>query len=33
VVLGGLTILSALVFRDLRPGDGERISQHAIHVG
>jgi MFS family permease len=33
VALGGLTILSALVFRDLRPGDGERVSQHAIHVG
>lgn len=26
--LGGLTILSTLVFRILRPGDGESVSQH-----
>ncbi len=33
VALGGLTILSALVFRDLRAGDGERVSHHTLHVG
>jgi hypothetical protein len=33
VALGGLTILSALVFRELRPGDGASVSQHTIHLG
>jgi hypothetical protein len=28
LVLGGLTILSALVFRELRANDGSAISQH-----
>jgi hypothetical protein len=27
-VLGGLTILSTVVFRELRSGDGETVSQH-----
>jgi EmrB/QacA subfamily drug resistance transporter len=30
VGLGGLTILSALVFRELRPGDGASVSQFAL---
>jgi hypothetical protein len=33
VALGGLTILSALVFRALKPDDGASVSQHAMHVG
>lgn len=33
VALGGLTILSALVFRELRPGDGAGVSRHTIHAG
>lgn len=31
VALGGLTILSALVFRELRPDDGAGVSHHPIH--
>jgi EmrB/QacA subfamily drug resistance transporter len=33
-VMGGLTILSTIVFRGLRPGDGARVSQHKVlHPG
>jgi MFS family permease len=32
MALGGLTILSALVFRELRLGDGASVSQYAIHA-
>jgi MFS family permease len=32
VALGGLTILSAFVFRELRPSDGASVSQHAVHA-
>lgn len=31
VALGGLTILSAFVFRELRPDDGAGVSRHPIH--
>jgi EmrB/QacA subfamily drug resistance transporter len=30
LALGALTILSALIFRELRPNDGGRVSRHAI---
>ena len=30
LVLGGLTVLSALVFRELKPGDGDNVAQHRI---
>jgi EmrB/QacA subfamily drug resistance transporter len=30
LVLGGLTILSAAVFRSLRPGDGDNVSRHGV---
>lgn len=35
VCLGGLTIVSTLVFSDLKPGDGDSVSQHKTveHVG
>jgi EmrB/QacA subfamily drug resistance transporter len=33
LVLGGLTVLSALVFRELKPEDGEAVSQHNQGVG
>jgi EmrB/QacA subfamily drug resistance transporter len=33
VALGGLTLVSALVFRELRPDDGAIVSQYAIHAG
>jgi EmrB/QacA subfamily drug resistance transporter len=33
VAVGGLTLVSALVFRELRPGDGASVSQYAIHAG
>jgi hypothetical protein len=33
VALGGLTILSALVFRELKPSDGTSVSQYALHTG
>jgi MFS family permease len=34
LVLGGLTILSTVVFRVLRSGDGDKISQHKVlHPG
>jgi len=32
VALGGLTIFSAFVFRELRPSDGASVSQHAAHA-
>ncbi len=32
VTLGGLTILSALVFRELRHDDGESVSHHKTSV-
>jgi EmrB/QacA subfamily drug resistance transporter len=32
LALGGLTILSALVFRELRPGDGASVSQSIVHA-
>ncbi len=28
LVLGATTVLSALVFRELKPGDGDNVSQH-----
>ena len=28
LVLGAMTVLSALVFRELKPGDGDNVSQH-----
>ena len=32
--LGGLTVLSTLVFRGLRPGDGDNVSRHKVlHAG
>ncbi|HEY1533822.1 MAG TPA: DHA2 family efflux MFS transporter permease subunit [Polyangiaceae bacterium] len=30
LALGGLTILSAAVFRSLRPGDGDNVSRHGV---
>ena len=34
VSLGGLTVLSAIVFRTLRSGDGDNVSQHKVlHTG
>jgi EmrB/QacA subfamily drug resistance transporter len=33
LVLGGLTVLSALVFRGLRPEDGANVSRHAMAAG
>jgi EmrB/QacA subfamily drug resistance transporter len=33
LALGGLTVLSALVFRGLQPGDGANVSRHTIHAG
>ena len=30
LALGGLTILSALVFRELRNDDGDAVSQHHV---
>jgi len=32
VALGGLTILSAFVFRELRPDDGASVSQQVVHA-
>jgi MFS family permease len=29
LVLGAMTVLSAVVFRELKPGDGDNVSQHA----
>jgi hypothetical protein len=31
VALGGVTILSAFVFRELRADDGAGVSHHPIH--
>ena len=28
LVLGAMTVLSAAVFRELKPGDGDNVSQH-----
>ena len=28
LVLGGLTVLSTIVFRELKPNDGDNVSQH-----
>jgi hypothetical protein len=35
LVLGGLTVLSAIVFRELKNDDGDTVSQHNVvqHVG
>jgi EmrB/QacA subfamily drug resistance transporter len=33
LVLGAMTVLSALVFRELKPGDGDNVSQHGEGVG
>jgi EmrB/QacA subfamily drug resistance transporter len=33
LALGGLTILSALVFRELKPSDGTSVSQYTLHTG
>jgi hypothetical protein len=35
IVLGGLTVLSTIVFRKLTSADGESVSQHKIlqHAG
>ncbi len=35
LVLGGLTVLSAVVFRELKSNDGDAVSQHAVvqHAG
>ena len=30
LVLGGLTVLSALIFAELRASDGEAVSQHKL---
>lgn len=32
LALGGLTIFSAFVFRELRPGDGASVSRHPVHA-
>ena len=33
MALGGVTVLSAFVFRELRPSDGASISQSTVHAG
>lgn len=33
LVLGAMTVVSALVFRELRPGDGDNVSQHGEEHG
>lgn len=34
MVLGGFTILSTIIFRKLRSGDGDEVSQHKVlHAG
>jgi EmrB/QacA subfamily drug resistance transporter len=33
LVLGAMTVLSALVFRELKPGDGDTVSQHGVAAG
>jgi hypothetical protein len=30
LVLGGLTVLSAIVFRELKNEDGDTVSQHKV---
>jgi len=30
LVLGALTVLSTLIFKDLKSGDGDSVSQHKI---
>lgn len=32
ILLGGLTILSAFVFRELKNDDGDNVSQHHVHL-
>ncbi len=32
LVLGGLTVLSTIVFRELKPNDGDNVSQHNVIV-
>jgi EmrB/QacA subfamily drug resistance transporter len=32
IVLGAMTVLSAVVFRELKPGDGDNVSQHGVEV-
>ena len=31
--LGAMTVLSAIVFRELKPGDGDNVSQHGAGAG
>jgi len=33
LALGGLTVLSALVFRELKPADGASVSRYTVHAG
>jgi hypothetical protein len=33
LVLGTMTVLSAIVFRELKPGDGDNVSQHGEGPG
>jgi hypothetical protein len=34
LVLGGFTILSTIIFRKLKSGDGDNVSQHKVlHAG
>jgi hypothetical protein len=33
VALGGLTILSTLIFAELKVGDGAGVSHNAVHAG
>ena len=30
LMLGGLTVLSAVIFRELRPNDGDSVSRHKV---
>ena len=32
IVLGGLTVLSTIVFRELKDNDGDNVSQHNVIV-
>jgi hypothetical protein len=32
IVLGGLTVLSTIVFRELKANDGDNVSQHNVIV-
>ena len=35
LVLGAMTVLSTLIFAELKPGDGDNVSQHQVmpHAG